>query len=80
MSLFIQQDDKRSELQSRLASELQERAKQKILPTDSPDGVEDSQYIKGTKKTTSLAWVWVLLIIAFLAVSIWLIILSLARQ
>lgn len=80
MSLFIQQDDKRSELQSRLAAELQERAKQKMLPTDRPDGVEDSQYIKGTKTTTSLAWVWVVLIISFLAVSIWLITLSMARQ
>lgn len=68
MALFIKQNEDRSKLQERLAAELQEKAKkraeQDLTP---PDGVEDSQYIKGTKTTTSLAWVWVVIVIAAVA-------------
>lgn len=80
MALFIRQDDQRSELQSKLAAELQERAKERTKLADRPDGVEDSQYIKGTKATTSLAWVWIVIIILAVGISIWLMVLSLARR
>lgn len=80
MALFIRQDDNRSELQSKLAAELQERAKERAKMTDRPDGVSDSQYIKGTKATTSLAWVWVLIILLAVGISIWLMIVGLAQR
>ena len=80
MALFIKQDNQRSELQNRLAAELQARAKDRAKLADRPDGVEDSQYIKGTKKTTSLAWAWVLLIVVAVVIAIWLMTLSLARR
>jgi len=73
MALFVRQDENRSELQKRLATELQERAKQKAKEVERPDGVEDSQFIKGTKQTTSLAWVWILIAIAIIGLVIWLI-------
>lgn len=73
MGIIYNQQDGRSELQKRLAQELSEKAKKKNLdPADElPDGVEDSAYIEGTKKTTSLAWVWVLIVLVAVGVLIW---------
>lgn len=74
MGLYLRQQETRSELQEKLAAELQERAKQKAQPFDQPDGVTDSAYLKGTKETTSLAWVWVLIALAAIGLIIWLIV------
>lgn len=74
MSLYLRQQDTRSELQDKLAKELQERAKKKALESERPDGVTDSAYIQGTKQTTSLAWVWVLIAVAAIGLVIWLLI------
>ncbi|MEI6053986.1 MAG: hypothetical protein WCQ49_01315 [Candidatus Saccharibacteria bacterium] len=80
MGLFIKQDfEGRTELQNRLAAELQERAKSKPKPEDLHDGVEDSQYIKGTKTTTSLALAWIIILFLSISIAIWLIIISMAR-
>ena len=77
MGLFIQKDDNRSELQQRIAAELQAKAKRRTENEDTPvDGVEDSEYLKGTKRTTSLAWVWVLIIFAAIGSIIWLLFVS----
>lgn len=66
MGLFVQQNSNRTKLQERLAAELSEKAKKKAetVSSDLPDGVDDSRYVEGTKTTTSLAWVWILIIIA----------------
>jgi len=76
MSLFIKQENERSELQKRIAAELSEKAKKKAEgePSDLPDGVDDSAFIEGTKKTTSLAWVWVVIGVATIALLIWLVV------
>lgn len=79
MALFIKQQDDRTELQNRLAIELQERAKQRAKDADLPDGVSDSQYIEDTKQTTSLAWVWAILIIITAVIIIWLISIGVAK-
>jgi len=64
MALFLNQDDNRTELQKRIAAELSEKAKKKAANTGKPmDGVEDSAYLEGTKRTTSLAWAWILIVI-----------------
>jgi F0F1-type ATP synthase assembly protein I len=76
MSLYLQQKDGRSELQQKLAAELQDKAKKKALETERPDGVRDSAYIQGTKQTTSLAWAWVLIGVAIIGVVIWLLVAS----
>jgi hypothetical protein len=70
MALFIRQNDNRSQLQERLAAELQERAKKNASKDDLPDGVEDSQYLKNTKATTSLAWLWTIIILIIVGVVI----------
>ena len=65
MGLFVQQNSNRTKLQERLAAELTEKAKQKsLLETERPDGVDDSAYVENTKSTTSLAWVWILIVVA----------------
>lgn len=78
MGIIVNQQDNRSELQKKIAAELSEKAKKKHDAThDLPDGVEDSAYIQGTKHTTGLAWVWVLLVaIAVVAAVVWFIIAS----
>ncbi len=67
MALYLKQNDTRSELQKRVASELQEKARKAAEPADLPDGVTDSQYIKGTTGTSRFAWVWILAILLFVA-------------
>ncbi len=74
MSLYLKQNETRSQLQDKLAKELQDRAKEKAKTFDQPDGVTDSAYIKDTKQTTSLAWVWVLIVLAIIGIAIWLIV------
>lgn len=72
MSLYLKQNETRSQLQERLAKELQDRAKRSPETAEQPDGVLDSAYLKDTKQTTSLAWVWVLIALAAIGVVIWL--------
>lgn len=65
MALFIRQSEDRSKLQERLAAELQEKARARAEKDQTlPDGVNDSDYLKDTKPTTSLAWVWIGIFIA----------------
>jgi type VI protein secretion system component VasF len=68
MALFIRQNEDRSKLQERLAAELREKAKARSqVDTAPPDGVTDMNYLKDTKTTTSLAWVWIVIILFALA-------------
>jgi len=70
----MKRNEVQSELQKRVAAGLQDRAKKRAIETEQPDGVTDSAYIKDTKETTSLAWVWALIGIAFVAILVWLLI------
>jgi type VI protein secretion system component VasF len=74
MALFVRQDENRSELQQRLATELQDRAKKKAEEAERPDGVTDSQYLKGTKEGSSLLWVWLVIGALVVVVAIFLIV------
>lgn len=77
MALFVRQDQERSKLQERLAAELQEKARARAeTDTTPPDGVEDSSYIKDTKQTTTLAWVWIVVIMLAIFAGIFLFIVS----
>ncbi len=74
MSLYLKRQDTRSDLQEKLAKELQERAKKKAAEAEMPDGIDDSRFIEGTKQTTSLAWAWGLIALAIIGLVIWLLI------
>lgn len=76
MALHVRKTDERSELQQRIETELQEKLRQRTLMADEPDGVDDSRYIEGTKRTTTLAWAWILIGVAAVAIIIWLVIAS----
>jgi F0F1-type ATP synthase assembly protein I len=80
MGLFIKQDENRSELQQRIAAELQQKAVSRAKAEDRPDLVDDSEYIKGTKATTSLAGVWIAIILVAVGIAIWLMALSIANN
>lgn len=79
MALFIKQEDGRTKLQKQLVAELQRKAKENSKLAERPDGVDDSQYIKGTKSTTSLSWVWAVIFLAAAGIIIWLTVISMSR-
>lgn len=69
MGRYLEQNEGRSELQQRIAAELRAKAEEKAKQEadgdkksyyNSPDGVEDAAYLKGTKLTTTLAPAWIL--------------------
>ncbi len=62
MALFVNQENTRTKLQQKVAADLAEKAKKKAATDGKPmDGVDDSAYLEGTKRTTSLAWAWILI-------------------
>lgn len=75
MGLFIQQNDQRTKLQEKIAADLRAKAKaqQQGNGQKPKDLVEDMSYLDGTKRTTSLAWVWVIIAIAVVALVIFVI-------
>ena len=78
MALHVNQENTRSKLQQRIADDLAEKAKKKALQDgDRPDGVTDSAYLKETKQTTSLAWIWAVIALAAVGIVIWLVAISL---
>jgi hypothetical protein len=83
MGRYIQQSESRSELQQRIAADLRAKAAAKAKQeggegdiAGSPDGVEDSAYIKGTKATTTLAPIWLLIFVAIIGLFIYFIFLA----
>lgn len=80
MALFIRQDEERSELQKRLATELQEKARKSTEEKNRQvDGVEDSSYIEGLKKPGRYSALVAILIVGFALLIIWLTILDSSR-
>ncbi len=72
MGIIFNQQDNRTELQKRVAAGLTEKAKRKRdEEAELPDGVDDSRYIEGTKMTTSLAWVWVIIAVIGVGAVVW---------
>jgi len=76
MGLYVKQSDTRSQLQEKLAQELQDRAREKAKQADLPDGVDDSAYIQGTELSGKFGWVWIVVIAAIVVAAIWLVIIS----
>lgn len=59
----MNQDERRSELQEKIAAELREKVKKTQQAEGSFDGAEDITYLEGTKKTTTLAPAWIVIVI-----------------
>ena len=75
MALFIRQNEERSKLQERLVAELQEKSRKNFEKANGVD-IEDTEYMKDLKETTSLSWVWLIASIIAAIVVIWLVIVS----
>ena len=79
MALFIRQDEERSELQKRLAAELQEKTRKSVEKNNQIDGVEDSSYIENLKKSAKPSIIITLLVTGIILLIIWLTILNPSR-
>ena len=74
MALYVKQDDNRTELQEKIAADLREKQIKNSLkegdetPNSKGEIVqpEDSTYLEGTKETTGLAFIWLLVFVAVL--------------
>ena len=74
MALYVKQDDNRTELQEKMAAELSEKQIKNSLGEGgfTPENKgkitqpEDSVYFEGTKETTGLAFIWLLVLVAVL--------------
>lgn len=60
MGIMVSKDDANSELDRRISADLRARAQSDRR--HDPDYVDDSTYIKDTKKTGRFTWVWFVLI------------------
>lgn len=73
MALFIRQDEERSELQKRLAAELQQKMRSTSnIETKQVDGVKDSSYMESLQKPAKQSLSIILLIMGFVSIIIWL--------
>lgn len=62
MGIMMSKDMSRnSELNERISADLRARAQNS--QREDPDYVDDSNYIKDTKKTGKFTWVWIVLIV-----------------
>lgn len=71
MALFLGQQDKRSELQEKIAADLRVKMQQSKLREDAMiDGVEDTKYLEDTKTIPATTWAWLILAIIMAGVVI----------
>ena len=77
MGRYYEQNESRSQLQQKIAADLRAKAAARAKSEGEPnpydverDGIEDSEYIKGTKKTTTLAWAWLAIFFMVIAIFI----------
>ena len=78
MGLYVRKNEQRSKLQERIASEMREKAK-KAHDSETPpviDGVDDSGFMEGTKSSSGLLGVWLVLLAVGVAVVVLLIVRS----
>lgn len=62
MGIMMSKDMSRnSELNERISADL--RARAQSSERDDPDYVDDSAYVKDTKKTGKFTWVWIVLVV-----------------
>lgn len=74
MAIILNNSGPESELKKRITAELREKSLQKDLQAKDILGpeydVEDSNYVKDLKSTTSLAWAWLLIFVAVIGIII----------
>jgi len=66
MGIVLKQTDSRSKYQEKIATELQDKLKNKSLESDTSDHVNKSAYLENTKQSNFMSKVW--LFLAFLTI------------
>ena len=61
MGVMVQGNEEQTRLQERISADLRERSRRNSHDDD-VDFVEDSEYLRGTKKTGRLSWFWFVLV------------------
>lgn len=61
MGIMVSKNMEDSELDRRISADLRSRVQSSV--DHDYDEVDDSAYVKGTKKTGRFTWVWIILII-----------------
>ena len=61
MGVMMSRDEDRSELNRRISADL--RARSQSERRHDLDYVDDSNYVKDTKKTGRFTWIWIVLIV-----------------
>ena len=69
MGIILQKNELNSDLHERIRSDLREKANKtsKTGKDKEVDLIDDSEYIKGLKKTSRFTWIWFVLV--FLAIA-----------
>ena len=66
MGIMVSGSEEQSKLQERISADLRERSrrssKDEDIEVDDVDLVEDSEYLKGTTKTSRFSWFWFVLV------------------
>ncbi len=65
MGIVAQGNEEQTRLQERISADLRERSNRSSLDDAGADVdlVEDSEYLRGTRKTGRFSWFWLILII-----------------
>ncbi|MBQ9684706.1 hypothetical protein IJV57_04525 [Candidatus Saccharibacteria bacterium] len=61
MGIMVEGNEEQSKLQERISADLRERSRRNSRDED-VDLVEDSEYLRGTKKTGRFSWFWFILV------------------
>lgn len=61
MGIMVEGNEERSKLQERISADLRARSRATSKDED-VDLVEDSEYLKGTRKTGRYSWFWFVLV------------------
>lgn len=71
MGVIVNKENKNDELSRRINADLRTKmGGTGVIDGDAPDLVDESEYVKGYKKTGKFSWVWIVLIVAAIIVSI----------
>lgn len=62
MGIMVEGNEEKSKLQERISADLRERSRRNSKDDSDVDLVEDSEYLKNTRKTGRFSWFWFILV------------------
>ena len=62
MGIMVEGNEEKSKLQERISADLRERSRRNSKDDGDVDLVEDSEYLKNTRKTGRFSWFWFILV------------------